>query len=268
MGPARGLRRPELVSVLISDEASETREAVGRDRARGARTAVHRRGVDGPPGQGRHRGDLAAHRGGHRTRPARVDRGRGPGGRRRAPGVRRRTLAPDEPRRADRGRHPDQGRDRGTARGDRPGHLLRERLPVLLERPRAGPRGDDGVGRGAHGRAELHVRGDTRRRPRADPRAARAGGRGRGRGAVERAAVRGGRQARARAADRLHGRTEAVARVAPGRLSAGRDREGGRAAGGCPVDPARRPRGQRVPGRTPRHRQGLLHRIGRGGPKA
>ena len=38
----------------------------------------------------------------------------------------------------------------------------------------------------------------------------------------------------------------------------GGDREGGRAAGGRPVDPPGRPRGQRVPGRAPGHRQGLL----------
>ena len=76
-----------------------------------------------------------------------------PGGRGGAYGLRRGALAADDPRRADRGRHPDQGRLRRTARGVRPRHLLRERLPVLLERPRAGAGLDDGVGLGDHRRA-------------------------------------------------------------------------------------------------------------------
>ena len=93
---------------------------------------------------------------------------------------------------ADRGRHPDQGRDRRTARGDRPGHQLAERLAVLLERPRPGARRDDGVGRGDHGRARLHVRGAAGRGARAAAGAAGAGRGGGGRRAVERPAVRGG----------------------------------------------------------------------------
>jgi hypothetical protein len=78
--------------------------------------------------------------------------GRGPRGRGRPPRLRRGALAAHDPRRTDRGRHPHQGRDRRPVRGDRPRHLLRERVAVLLEHPRAGPRRDDGVGRGDHRR--------------------------------------------------------------------------------------------------------------------
>src|ERR1044071_412828 len=50
----------------------------------------------------------------------------------------------------------------------------------------------------------------------------------------------------------------AAARVTAGRLHPGRDHQGGRTPGGRPVHPPGRPRCQRVPGRAPGDRQGLL----------
>ncbi|KAF1854440.1 hypothetical protein Lal_00003834 [Lupinus albus] len=236
---------------ISSDAASDIRrgtypyplshrpEGISDGRPHRARAALHRRRAGRSGGRGHHRGRIAAHRAGHRPGAARLPRRCGPGGRGGADGVRRGSLGGDEPGRADRGGHSDQGRHRRARR-------------------------DDGVGRGHHRGPRLRLRGAAGRGVRAAAGAAGAGRSGRGRGAVERTAVRGGREAGARAARGVFGDPQAVARDAAGLLHPGGDRGRGGAARGGAVDPSGRPRGQRVPGRPPGCGQGVVHRLGRG----
>ena len=69
-----------------------------RHGSNGPRQALHRRGVGRAVEHGHHRGDLAAHRRGHRDGARGVERRRRPRRRRRAPRVRLRSVAADEPR--------------------------------------------------------------------------------------------------------------------------------------------------------------------------
>ena len=174
-----------------------------------------------------------AHRAGHRPRPARVPGGRGPGRRRRAQGLRRGPWARATPE--ERIEVVTRIKDAILARHEEIARIdqLAERLPVLLERARPGARRDDGAGtRPSPSPANSRTRkGDPARSARLLVRREPVGVVG-GRRAVERPAVRGRGQARPRAAHRLLGGPQAVARDAAGRLHPGRDRRGGRAPEG------------------------------------
>ncbi len=209
----------------------------------GTRTAVHRRGVHRSARHRGHRGDLPAHRTGHRPGAARIGGGRRPGGRDGPPGLRRGPLASHDTGRADRGDHPDQGRLRRTPRGVRAPDQRAERHPVQRECHGAGAGGDDGLGLGDHGGADVPVRGTARRRPRPAAGPPRTGGRGGGGGPVERPAVHGGGEAGPGAAGGLHGGAEGLPGNTAGRLPVGGDsRRGGPRRPGS--SPSSRPTGR------------------------
>ena len=187
--------------------------------------------------------------------------------RRRPRRLRRRALAPAEPRRA--GRVPAGPRRRAEGPVRRP----RRHLAPPVRRPAR--RGQVlRPGRRAHLRVlrrpgrHVPVRGaghaDRRRHVRrARP---RAGGRRRGDHPVERPPRPHRQQGRPGPPRRLHRRAQGVARGAGRGLRRGRGRRGDRAPARCPQRPHRRPRGLRAARpRSPR-RQDHLHRLHRRRP--
>ncbi len=219
-----------------------------------------------PTRQGRHRGRLA-----HRREVfGRVPHAAPAGSRRPSPWPAAPSttgsLAADDPRASGSAVVADQGRQPPPPRERRQDTCSAgERLRVLLVRPRPGARRDDGLGLGDQRRPRLHVSGRRATAPSASCSCAA------NRSASSRPWCPGTSRSLSpppRSRPRCLPAAPVVASRRPSRTaraSPRRDRPGGRAAGGRALHPPRRPRGQRVPGRAPGHRQDLLHRLRRRG---
>lgn len=257
-------QRPGTACDAVPKQAFGQREA--RQHAR-ARSAVHRGRVDRSGRHRHHRRHLPAHRGGHRA-GARGHRGRhrrrGRGG---AARVRRGALAADVARGARRDRRAAVGDLRRAAAGDgRPRHR-RDGLADHVLGVRAGR--DPADGAAVLRRPRRHLRVGGRAAGDAGAGHGHAGARRRRRGdrPVERAPVHADAQARARPHRRVHGGRQAVSGDAARLLPARRVDPRGRAPGGRRQHRPGRAGGRRLPGRAPRRRQGVVHRLHRGRPQ-